>query len=612
MALPRLGSRLIPKLRHARYSSTSPTRSPRDLYNHLSQYVIGQEAAKKVLSVAVFNHYRRIAPLLAGRNEPESPRPSEREENPKSDVLDWDQPPFEADLETSNPVRDSTRVTGAEDGSDPTLTHEALSREEKWARGDGYFSSRRPSLLGKLGRRGESDAPATRTKSSKSALERETTSRKRKDEEDKRESRRIENEARARRQAELEEAINPKTQEDGVVVEKSNVLVVGPTGTGKTLMAKTLARALDVPFVSCDATTYTQAGYVGEDVESCILRLLQAADYDVSRAEVGIVHIDEVDKLARRGGNEFGTWGGGRDVGGEGVQQALLRILEGTTVTLSAKAPPISSGQNQAGSSSNNSSSPPTPGNAPPGTKPEASTWEWDPNNPMGRSFSNTPGKKGVREGLPGYPGSGGANKGDTFVVDTSNILFILSGAFVGLDAIISKRLGKGSIGFGAPLAAPTVRDTLKASTTDLKDYGLIPEFLGRLPVLSVLHPLANADLIRILTEPRNALIKQYKALFKSYGSELHFTHRALEAIAQEGLDRGGGARGLRGVLEELLVDAMFEVPGSVCDQVKDARSLAGCTTLSRDCSNCSPTSASSILLTRAAASSRRCDGRRE
>ncbi|KAL1408925.1 ATP-binding protein [Vanrija albida] len=563
MAHTRLGSRLIPQLRHVRFSSTSPTRSPRDLYNHLSQYVIGQEGAKKILSVAVFNHYRRIAPLITGRGEPEPARSSERDDAQKNDAVDWDQPTFEADLETSNPVRDSTRVTGAEDGSDPTLTHEALSREEKWARGDGYFSSRRPSLLGKLGRRGESDAPATRTKGSKSSPERESTSRKKKDDEEKREARRIENEARARRQAELEEAINPKTLEDDIVVEKSNVLVVGPTGTGKTLMAKTLARALDVPFVSCDATTYTQAGYVGEDVESCILRLLQAADYDVSRAEVGIVHIDEVDKLARRGGNEFGTWGGGRDVGGEGVQQALLRILEGTTVTLSAKAQPISSGQNQAGSPPSS----PTPSgisSTPPGSKPDASTWEWDPNNPMGRTFGNAPGKKGVREGLPGYPGSGGgANKGDTFVVDTSNILFILSGAFVGLDAIIAKRLGKGSIGFGAPLPAPTVRDTMKASTTDLKDYGLIPEFLGRLPVLSVLHPLANADLIRILTEPRNALIKQYKALFKAYGSELHFTHRALEAIAQEGLDRGGGARGLRGVLEEMLVDAMFEVPGS-------------------------------------------------
>lgn len=164
------------------------------------------------------------------------------------------------------------------------------------------------------------------------------------------------------------------------------------------------------------------------------------------------------------------------------------------------------------------------------------------------------------------------------------------------------------SIGFGAPLAAPTVRDTLKASTTDLKDYGLIPEFLGRLPVLSVLHPLANADLIRILTEPRNALIKQYKALFRAYGSELHFTHRALEAIAQEGLDRGGGARGLRGVLEEILVDAMFEVPGSVSCTTSTRADPPGCAPLPRDGSDSRPASASPILLAWTAAPSGGCD----
>lgn len=193
-------------------------------------------------------------------------------------------------------------------------------------------------------------------------------------------------------------------------------------------------------------------------MESCILRLLQAADYDVARAEcahlphpltgrVGIVHIDEVDKLARRGGNEFGTWGGGRDVGGEGVQQALLRILEGTTVTLSAKAPPVTSASSSPSSSHTSGGSPSSPGAGP---KAESSSYdppdfkEFNPNNPMNRSFGNTPGKKGVREGLPGFGGGGGANKGDQFIVDTSNILFILSGAFVGLEPIIQRRLGKG------------------------------------------------------------------------------------------------------------------------------------------------------------------------
>jgi len=184
---------------------------------------------------------------------------------------------------------------------------------------------------------------------------------------------------------------------DGVEIEKSNVLVIGPTGTGKTLMTRTLAKILDVPFATCDATTYTSAGYVGEDVENCILRLLQASEYDVGRAEVGIIHIDEVDKLSRRGaGDGFATWGGGRDVGGEGVQQAFLRLLEGTSVTLSAKPPPTSSSGSGSGAS-------------------KAEEPVWDPNNPMNRSFgSASSGKKGVREGLPGFGGGGAGGKGET------------------------------------------------------------------------------------------------------------------------------------------------------------------------------------------------------
>ncbi|RXK40716.1 ATP-dependent Clp protease ATP-binding subunit ClpX [Tremella mesenterica] len=362
--------------------------------------------------------------------------------------------------------------------------------------------------------------------------------------------------------------------EDGkeeIAIEKSNVLMIGPTGTGKTLMARTLARILDVPFASTDATSYTQAGYVGDDVENCVLRLLQAADYDVNRTEIGIIHIDEIDKLARRGGGEAGSWGA-RDVGGEGVQQALLRLLEGTILTLSAKPQAMVTSGYTSTSSSSTPSTRDTPNRGP---RADGSTlinaaYEppgWDPNNPMNRS--TTGGKKGVREGLPGFSGGSGlGSKGDTFMVDTSNILFILSGAFVGLESIVSSRLGKGSMGFGAPLPASpaTPRSTVAMkglATTDLATYGLIPEFLGRLPVLSTLHPLSVADMVRILVEPRNALIKQYIAMFEKYGSELRFTHNALEVIAKEGLERGGGARGLRGVLEELLVDAMFEVPGS-------------------------------------------------
>ncbi|BEI86172.1 hypothetical protein CcaverHIS002_0604590 [Cutaneotrichosporon cavernicola] len=531
----RIRLRHWPKLTARLNSTAAPTRSPKDLFNHLSQYVIGQEAAKKVLSVAVFNHYRRIEPRINPVTVAEPAEPAEAA--PVSPAIDSKanvQVPasFEADYEKTNGIPDATRIVGAEDGADPTLTYDTLVREEKWS-----------STPGK-----------------------EERMRKRKAEDEKREAKQLEEDARTRRADELNEAMGqrPFPEDLDVTVEKSNVLVVGPTGTGKTLMAKTLARALDVPFVSCDATTYTQAGYVGEDVESCILRLLQAADYDVARAEVGIVHIDEVDKLARRGGNELGTWGGGRDVGGEGVQQALLRILEGTTVTLSAKTAPIGSNPPSPSTHTAHSNSSLGPASPPKSesTFPEAP--EWNPNNPMNRTFGNAPGKKGVRDGLPGFSGGGPPNKGDTYVVDTSNILFILSGAFVGLDPIIQRRLGKGSIGFGAPLSSPVVAGTLKPTMADLKDYGLIPEFLGRLPIVSSLHPLAVDDLVRILTEPRNALIKQYKALFHRYGSELVFTRRALQAIAQEGLDRGGGgARGLRGVLEEVLVDAMFEVPGS-------------------------------------------------
>ena len=371
---------------------------------------------------------------------------------------------------------------------------------------------------------------------------------------------------------------SPSAPKEEVIIDKSNVLMIGPTGTGKTLMARTLARVLDVPFASCDATSYTQAGYVGDDVENCVLRLLQASEYDVNRAEVGIIHIDEIDKLARRGGADFGSWGGGRDVGGEGVQQALLRLLEGTTLTLSAKPPAIASTPPNATHPAG-----PSVGGSTNGTKavkedlkPDASNGyeppNWDPNNPMARTFGNAPGKKGVREGLPGFGGGAApSGKGETYLVDTTNILFILSGAFVGLETIVNRRVGKGSIGFGAPLpkinpfdTAPTDPWPLKGlATPDLTTYGLIPEFLGRLPVLSTLHPLSIDDLVRILLEPRNALIKQYAAMFDKYGCELRFTRLAIEEIARRGLERGGGARGLRGVLEEILIDPMFEIPGS-------------------------------------------------
>ncbi|WVF66679.1 hypothetical protein IAT40_001420 [Kwoniella sp. CBS 6097] len=607
-------------------------RSPKDLYNHLSQYIVGQERAKRILSVAVFNHYHRIAPRLPPQEPPPPPTPSPQPRpqpppivldppiasSPSSpsrhsgswdrlpsssgfrrdvpspnanigsgtssspgdntDALAWDPSRGGSQLEDGRKQRDATKVTGAgADGADPTLTHDMLtfrSREGQWAR-NGYFSAKSPpsssqtSLLGQaIKQRKSSSHPPTPTPTASEAQQTSTNSAR---------SRRKRVEIEPDQKPPILEDEPPISQKEEVVIEKSNVLMIGPTGTGKTLMARTLANILDVPFASCDATSYTQAGYVGEDVENCVLRLLQNAEYDVNRAEVGIIHIDEIDKLARRGGGDAGSWGGGRDVGGEGVQQALLRLLEGTSLTLSAKPPPITSTSTPSGGGS-----PFTPsGGSSSGTSisgPKAESLSafgdppgWDPNNPMNR---NVGGKKSVREGLPGFSSGGGnpGGKGETFVVDTTNILFVLSGAFVGLDSIVNRRLGKGSIGFGAPLPKPPPTSSSASSnplpltglsTQDLSSYGLIPEFLGRLPVLSVLHPLSIEDLICILVEPRNALIKQYMAMFERYGSSLKFTEKAVREIAKEGLERGGGARGLRGVLEETLVDAMFEVPGS-------------------------------------------------
>ncbi|WVW81413.1 hypothetical protein I302_103406 [Kwoniella bestiolae CBS 10118] len=574
---------------YIRYSSTATrigeedapftgwsVRSPRDLYNHLSKYVVGQEKAKRTLSVAVFNHYHRISPRLPPREPPPPPPPPPRQ--PPPIILDppvsssrsaWERPRpqrDESDLTLWDPSRagsqidrDSTKVTGV-DGTDPTLTHDLLtlrSREGQWAR-DGYFSAKPPpplpSLLGQTMKKRKNDQSGRR----------------------RREPVEVDYEPRSS-PADEEGVVGSVEPKEEVVIEKSNVLMVGPTGTGKTLMARTLAKILDVPFASCDATTYTQAGYVGEDVENCVLRLLQNAEYDVNRAELGIIHIDEIDKLARRGGGDFGSWGGGRDVGGEGVQQALLRLLEGTTLTLQAKGQAISSTPPNPPPNTSNplgGAGPSSPGTTlGPKAESKAAYGDppgWDPNNPMNRGLG---GKKSVREGLPGFSSGGGSpgGKGETFVVDTSNILFVLSGAFVGLDQIVNRRLGKGSIGFGAPLpktpstpiSSTSTLPLTGLSTPDLTTYGLIPEFLGRLPVISVLSPLTLEDMVRILVEPRNALIKQYQALFEKYGSQLRFTDKAIKEIAKEGLERGGGARGLRSIMEERLGDAMFEVPGS-------------------------------------------------
>ncbi|KAJ1957853.1 ATP-binding protein [Linderina pennispora] len=550
--------------------------SPRMIVRYLDEYVIGQERAKKTLAVAVYNHYNRVrANTLKRQREQLSAAFAAATSAPASGN------PFHPPTQQHGYIDPATadRQQGRNGTGSAYPIHQYPFVNRPW---NGAFEN---SGLFIHDTPGASVQPTSQISSPESPP------------------------AGASNTAKSAEPPSPPQPQSAsplesalfdTQLEKSNVLLIGPTGSGKTLLAKTLAQVLDVPFSVSDATPLTQAGYVGEDVEMVIQRLLQNCDYDVARAEHGIVFIDEIDKIARKP-DSFSM---SKDVSGEGVQQGLLRMLEGTVVTVTDKTGHGSSSGGGAGghspfsptglgSTTSQTTQPPAaPGAAPSNMGVGGPLRRGGPmSSAFGPPGNGAPG--GFGSGLGG-PLGGGGGKGEVYHVDTSNILFVLSGAFVGLDKIVMERAAKASIGFGNPVrrtgdtTSPVDLQSMNVSPvyfsdsaslsggsavpfnpldyaepSDLIKFGLIPEFIGRLPVLTSVGALNKDSLVRVLVEPKNALVRQYEALLALSGSQLHITKQALYTIAQQAIDKQTGARGLRRIMENLLLEPMFDCPGS-------------------------------------------------